>query len=475
MKNFSKIKYLLLFIVIAQSCKTINTSVSLKNQDLPHSFIGVNKSDTFRIPRWRDFIKDTLLINLLDSAIVNNQDINSAIQRIEIARAGFNQSKSALLPTGNFNMVSSLRKFGLYTMDGAGNITTEITPGKIVPIHLPDYYVGASSSWEVDMWGKLKAQKKQSFANYLQSKEAYNLVLSSVISDISVAYFQLISADSKLYFIDSMLIQMNHAIEVLEEQKLAGRINELAIQQFVAQVKEMEILKNDILLEIQKTENLINFLAGRFPKQIDRANHSSQNFINKISAMDLPSQLLNYRPDVKYAYYEVEKNKCQLIAARANFLPSFSINSNLGFQAFNFKYLVQSPTSIAYNLLGNLTAPLINRMAIKMEFNKAKASQIEAMYQYQKVIINAYTEVLNFLNTINNLNSNLKLREERVEALSNAMEASIELFKSSKASYFELLFIRQSEINAQWDLISNNFNLQIAEINLFRSLGGFIN
>jgi outer membrane protein TolC len=458
---------------LVQSCKMINTNVAINNQKIPSYFVDSQKVDSFVMPHWHEFIKDKYLLSILDSAVANNQDIHSAIQRIEVAQAGFRQAKSALFPTVGVNLGSSLRKFGLYTMDGAGNISTEITPGKIVPIHLPDYYLGVSSSWEVDLWGKLRSLKKHAYSNFLQSKEAYNIVVSGVISELSVAYLRLISFDSKLNFIDSMLVRQNSAIQVIQEQKIAGRVNELAVQQFIAQVKEMEVLRNELVLEIQKTENLINFLCGRFPQPINRSGYLKSEFIAKISSSGIPSQLLNNRPDIKYAYLELEKNKCLLFAAKANFFPSFTINSNVSFQAFNPKFLIETPTSLAYQLLGNITSPLINRVAIKAEFNRAKASQIETMYQYQKTIIHGYTEVLNDLLTIKNLNSNLKLREERFNAISKATEASVELFRSSKVNYFEMLYLKQAEIDAQLELINNFLELNIAEIKLFKSLGGF--
>jgi hypothetical protein len=107
-----------------------------------------------------------------------------------MAKAGIREAKSAMLPTGVLTKVNSLRKFGLYTMDGAGNITTEITPGKIVPTHLPDYFLGGYASWEIDIWGKLKAGKKLAISNFWLSKEAHKLVIGGILSEISVSYFQ---------------------------------------------------------------------------------------------------------------------------------------------------------------------------------------------------------------------------------------------------------------------------------------------
>jgi NodT family efflux transporter outer membrane factor (OMF) lipoprotein len=470
----SRISIIIYISIIFSGCKSLFIPLKESEFSLPKQFPSIN-SDSISISNWKGFITDHYLISLLDTAIKYNQDIQSAFQRIEIARAGIKEAKSAMLPSGGITTSSSLRKFGLYTMDGAGNITTEIVPGKIVPIHLPDYNIGAYASWEIDLWGKLKARKKQSIANFLQSEQGIKLIKSSILSDIATSYYQLISLDRKRELIDTTLQSQKNALQALIEQKNAGRSNELAIQQFIAQGKEMEILRNDIDLEIVKMENNINFLIGRLPQKISRTNDVKSNGFVALSNFGLPSQLLDNRPDIIMAFLELEKNKCQVQIAKAQFFPSFNITASGGFQAFNPRYLIQSPSSLAYGILGNLTAPLINRGAIKADFSRAKSGQIEAMYQYQKSILNAYVDVLDKLNTINNLESNLKLREERVAALSKAIDASFELFKSSRASYLELLYTRQSELDAQWELISNKVDLQIAQITLYKSLGGFTN
>jgi outer membrane protein TolC len=273
--------------------------------------------------------------------------------------------------------------------------------------------------------------------------------------------------------IDTIIRSQQLALLALIEHKEAGRGSELAVQQFIAQSKNLEILQNGISIEISKLENYINLLMGRYPQKIYTKQGVSDYEIKKLNTAGIPSQILENRPDIKMAYWELEKNKCNVEIVKSKFLPSFTISSSLGFQAFNPQFLIQSPTSMAYNLLGNISAPLINRGAIKADFKRASSSQLESMYQYQKIILTSYVEIVDRLNHINILESNLILREERVNALSKAVEASSELFKSSKANYLELLFVRQAELDAQWELLSNYSDLVIEEIQLYRSLGGF--
>ena len=118
----------ILLIILLSGCKSLFLPIKDSAILFPNQFPN-SSSDTISIPNWRTFIKDPYLISLLDTATEFNQDIQSAYQRIEIARAGIKEAKSAMLPNVGLATSSSLRKFGLYTMDGAGNITTEIVPG----------------------------------------------------------------------------------------------------------------------------------------------------------------------------------------------------------------------------------------------------------------------------------------------------------------------------------------------------------
>lgn len=154
----------------------------------------------------------------------------------------------------------------------------------------------------------------------------------------------------------------------------------------------------------------MNFLLVRYPQTIVR---DKSNFVNHLPMqikLGIPSELLTMRPDIKQAAFEMAAAKCDIAAAKAAFHPSLGISIGVGFQAFKPAYLFNSPQSLAYSLIGNFAAPMINRNAIKAEFNNANAYQVEAMYNYQKAILNGYVEVSTELSNINNLDQFYKLK-----------------------------------------------------------------
>ncbi|MFN4123095.1 MAG: TolC family protein [Flavobacteriales bacterium] len=469
--RFNKYFFLPALLFIA-SCKTYNTDLNIKKAPLPAQFpIEVTGNEGAEISP-RKFFKDTLLITLIDSVLANNTDIQMAYQRIEAARAVAKQARGQQVPKVDLGATSAIRRYGLYTMDGAGNISTFILPGQIVPINLPDYYIGVQSAWELDVWGKLRNQRRWAVSQFLASVEGAHMVITSLVADVASAYYELLALDVELEIIRETIIKQKEAMDVIILQKEAGRANELAVLQFRAQVLSTRFLEREIMQQITENENLINFLAGRFPQAIERSKSSLLSTSLTALNQGIPSQVLENRPDVRQAAMQVKASGFELKAARAAFLPSINLVGGLGFQAFRTDLLFLTPTSIAYQAVGNLVAPLVNFNALKARFNGAKANQLEAMFAYQKNILHAFAEVVNLLSKLNNLKEMNEIKEEQVLVLRNAVETSRELYRSAKAGYVEVLLAQQNELQANIELINSMKEEKVTQINLYRALGG---
>jgi len=472
-KRKIQIIYIVFALLIFSGCKTLNTNLTIPEKKIPSSFSSAS-TDTTNIAEinWRQYFADTLLVKLIDTALAGNIDLQMALQRIEAARASVKLANGALLPQVGLNINGGVRKFGLYTMDGAGNITTEITPGQIVPINLPDMYVGLNASWEIDIWGKLRNQRKSAFANYLSSIEGTNFVISNLIADVTISYYELIALDNEQEIIRQTIQKQQEALEVIKLQKETGRANELAVQQFQAQLLNSQALEFETKQQILEQENLINFLLGRYPQAVQRNKEVLFQEMPQQFASGIPSQLLSNRPDIREAEFQVQASKFDLKAARAAFFPNLNITAGLGFQAFNPEFLFTSPASLAYSVLGGLVAPLVNMNALKAQFNTAKASQLSAMYNYQKTILNGYVEVANELSNIENLKKINTLKKQQSDVLIQSVETSTELYKTAKANYLEVLIAQQNSLQTQFELISVNKRQRIATVNIYKALGG---
>ena len=207
---------------------------SIRNTDLPN-----NQADTLL---WSEITGDAILNSYIDSAIRNNYNIQMAYQKLEQLRQIRVQTKGALLPQVNMGAAGSLRKFGLYTMDGAGNIVTEMVPGKLVPIDLPDIYTGIQASWEADIRGKLKNLDRAALTRFLAGTDGIQFVVSGIISDVIISYYQLITKDNELRVIRESAEKEKEALDFIRAQKDAGKANELVVHQFTAQYYNLKVL-----------------------------------------------------------------------------------------------------------------------------------------------------------------------------------------------------------------------------------------
>jgi NodT family efflux transporter outer membrane factor (OMF) lipoprotein len=421
---------------------------------------------------WRAYFKDSLLIELIDTALKNNYDLKLALQRLAIGNSQLLAARANRQPSGGIGLGSSLRKFGLYTMDGAGNIVTEITPGKIVPIHLADFFPNAYAGWEIDLWGRLQDQKQSAYQQFLATEEANRLIVTNVIAEIAKGYYQLLSLDEKATIIQKSIQTGEEILEVIKIQKEAAKANELAVQQFKAQLLDFIIMQQEIKQEVIETENYLNYLLGRYPEIINR---NAAAF--KISELQLPSTgtpaaLLSNRPDIREAEKQLLAARFELQAARKSFYPSLNISLSLGLQAFNPAYLLKLPASLAYSLVSGLVAPLFNPQRLRAQLQAATAVQMQALLHYQQVIIRAFSEVSTALAMMQNLRQILNTRQEQSATLSQSVEIANDLYKYGKANYLEVLFARQRALEAELEVVESIKKMHLANVEMYRVLGG---
>jgi len=422
--------------------------------------------------QWRKFFTDKNLLRLIDTALKNNQELLITFQEIEIARNDIRFRHGAIMPSVGLRGGIGVEKVGRYTSQGAGDASTEITPGKEVPESLMDYTVAATANWEVDIWKKLRNAKKAAITRYLATMEGKNFVITNLVAEVANSYYELLALDNQLKIVQQNIGLQKNALEIVKVEKEAARQTELAVKKFEAEVLKSQSMEYEILQSIRETENRINMLLGRYPQLIPRDTSQIISLVPSVVSSGIPSQLLSNRPDIRKAELELEAAKLDVKVARAEFYPSLSITAALGFQAFKPSYLVTFPESLLYSLAGDLAGPLINRNAIHAEFNNANARQLQALYNYERTILNAYLEVATQLSNIDNLEKNYNLKSKQVDALTRSIEISNDLFKSARADYFEVLMTQRDALESKLELIETKKRQLNAVVNIYRELGG---
>lgn len=468
-----KIGILPIVVCLLSACKTLSNPTEPSFDSIPRTFYSENLDSTNSSAiQPKDLFNDSLLVMLIDSSLARNLSLIRTNNALSILEADVLEARTNMLPKLGTYVGYSNRKFGLHTMDGAGNITTPIGDGELIPIQLNDFNFGLQSTWEIDIWGKLKQQKKAAFARLLAAKEAQNMLKTLIIEQVAIHYFNLISLDETKNIILQNIDLNAGLIDVLKAQKEAARTNELSIQQFEALILNYNNSLFQVDQEIVFAENELRNLIGSFDAEIKRSLFVNNPMLNLDIKEGIPAQILANRPDIRQAEQQIRAAKADLLVARKLFYPSLAINGSIGYQSYKTRFLFSSPESIAYGLFGNLMAPVINMGALKANFRRASSVQLDAYYAYQEIILGAYTEINNGVFAIKNTQKMLNNKTNENNLLNKSRQTANELFNSNRADYLEVLFTQQNVLSSEFELMELQRKMFTLKIYLYKALGG---
>lgn len=477
--NYKNTIYLLLAItVLTSGCRAFKAVKMPESKEMPSQFVEAT-SDTTTIAdiSWREFFKDQHLVALIDQAQANNFDALIAMYKIQGARATLRAGRGALAPNLGIEAGASGRKFGDYTMEGVGNYDTNLSGNinndqRVSQPIVPDLSIFLTSSWEIDIWGKLRNRKNAAKSRYLGSIEGQKFMKTLVTETVAKMYYKLLALDAQLKIADENIILQEQGLEIVDAQKEGGRANQLAVERFKAQMLNTINIKYAIEQQIIQTENDLNHFLGRYPQKIERADKLDDNVFPESIKSGIPSQILTKRTDVKQAELDLEAAGFDVKSARAEFLPALKLNLNLGINTFNPAMFFTLPASIAGGIFGGLAGPLLNRANIQANFDQQAANNYISYYEYQKKVIGAYKEVMTNMQFMEILKKRYEVKNEEAQVLRNAIDISNELFRTGYASYLDVITARSNYIDTQIQQINVHLEFYENYVSLYKSLGG---
>lgn len=472
MKSKASKKCIVIGVLLLQlgACKIFREPLKTENKIVPSTYSHSKDSNSAAKLKWRNYFNDPNLIALIDTALENNQELNITMQEISVALNEVKARKGAYLPSGAAALGMGLDKAGKYTWDGLAEEDLKNNPGDS-PKHIGDFTVSAVFSWELDIWNKLRTEKKAAVARYLASVEGKNFLITNLIDEIANSYFELEALDNQLDIVQQNIEIQESALRIIKLQKEAGRVSQLAVNRFQAQLFNTQNLQYEIFQQIVETENKINVLTGRFPAPIIRNSAAFNSTVFNAISTGIPSQLLENRADIRQAEQVLSANKLDVAAAQTAFYPTVHLSAALGFQAFNPAVWFK-PQSILYSLFGDLMTPLINRNTLKAQYFSSRAKQVQAVYAYEQTILKAFVEVTNQLSSIANFTKSYETKSNEVEILTQSITISDNLYKSAKADYMEVLLTQKEALESKMELVEIKKKQLHAEVSIYKALGG---
>jgi multidrug efflux system outer membrane protein len=418
---------------------------------------------------WREFFSDPYLVALIEKALSNNQEFNIFMQDIEIARNEVKEKQSEYLPKVGLGL--GAEKYGVSKNIRDGSLD-KLLDRNDLNSSSSALNIGPSMTWEVDIWKKLRNAKDASKMRLMAKYEGRNFLISRLVAEMARSYYELMALDNSLKILDENIGIQDKAYLKMKLLKDYAKANNLAVNRFEAQLLKTKSERFEISQKIVEKENRLRFLSGIYD-QTPILRNSEKLMSMQVDAWQIgvPTQLLENRPDIRQAEFAIKAAKLDLKSVQANLYPSLSINAGTGFTAFG-SALLFNPKSLVYNLMGGLTAPVINRKAIIARIAIADSYQTQTVLNYEQTLLQAYTEVLNQMSNIKNIQQSFDTKQREVLILDNSVGIANSLFQYAKADYVEVLLTQEEKLNAQKDLVELKMNLIGSKVDLYRSLGG---
>lgn len=427
---------------------------------------SLNIADSLSIAAlpYTQLFSDTILQNLITEGIHENLDLKIAMQRVNEAFASFRQSKAAFYPSVDANANVTFSK--------QSKASLNLPPDFVgtFPLTTTAYQLNLSTSWEADIWGKLKSTKKAAFADWLQTEAAKRAVQTQLVANIASYYYQLLSLDEQLKITVQTLKNRIDDVETMKALKESAVVTGAAVVQSEANRYAAEVLIPDLKRNIRETENALSILVAKTPGAVKRSSLPEQTPYQNLQT-GISSLLLKNRPDVQQAEFNFRAAFENTNVARTYFYPQLTLTAQGGASSLQIKDLFNM--SVFYNIIAGLTQPVFNNGQNKARLRIALAQQQEAYYGYQQTLLNAGEEVSNALYAYQTALEKQSSRTYQVEALQKSVDYTKQLLEySSATNYTDVLTSEQSLLAAQLSGVNDKQQELQAVVELYRALGG---
>jgi len=459
-------------LLVLPSCAIPKICCATPGQPLPADFAGATSPHNSARLSIEEFFNDPTLTRMICQALAANQELKILEQEIEVARNEFLARRGAYLPVVTFRAGAGLEKPSKFTPQGAVEEQLEYLPGKHFPDPLGDFLMGFNLFLPLDIWRELRNARDAAIQRYYAAVERRNYFVTRLVSDIAESYYELIALEKRREILDQTIALQEQSLKVARANMAAARGTELAVQRFLAEVRKNQSEKLIVTQEIVQVENRINVLVGRFPQVVERWSGDLIGLSLPALDVGVPSQLLLNRADIRQAERELAAAGLDVRVARAHFFPRVDITAGVGYRAFNPKYLFYTPESLIYNVAGDLVAPLINRAAIRAEYLSANARQLQSVYNYQRVVLIAFTDVVNRVTRADNYGKSIEIKKEQLKALEASVDVASKLFQNARAEYVEVLLAQRDLMEARIVVIETKRQQLAAIVNAYQALGG---
>lgn len=425
----------------------------LEETALPDSF---SIQDSIQDPnkRWWEIIGDEQLNSFVEEALAGNQGLLSYWARLERAQAQARKAGADLKPSMAGDAGAAYTKINT---DDGGSVENE------------NYTVGLIASYEVDLWGRIRATHESALLEAKASREDLSAAAMTVAAEVADRWIAILSQRLQMQLLEQQLAANKTYLDLVElrfRKSLASALDVFQQRQLVERVKAQLPL---IEKQEHMLENQLAILLGRMPNQAPQVSRKEMPILDTVPAVGLPVQLLQNRPDIAAALRRLEASDQDLAAARADRLPSLRLTGGTAYDSDELEELFDN---WIVSLAASLTAPILDgsRRRAEVEINRAAVQQ--QLAEYRQVVLTAVREVEDALISETKIREHIAALESQLQAAQNALTEAGTRYVNGLNDYLPVLTQLLSVQNLEIDLIRRHEDLLVARIDLYRAIGG---
>lgn len=415
------------------------------------TIVSADDSLSFGDLPWEDVFGDPQLQELIRYGLAHNTDMQTALLRLDEAKAQLLSAKLAFLPALRLSPQGTLT-----SADGSKTVKT--------------YELPLQASWEVDLFGSLRNAKKGAQATLLQQQAYQQAVRSELIANIANHYYSLLMLDEQIDISSSTMEVWKDQVHLMEAKLKVGEENENAVTQARASLYELEATHNDLLRQQREAENSLCTLLGMTCRTVGRGKLSEQVFPETFQT-GVPLRLLARRPDVVQAEMTLASAYYSVNQARSAFYPNLTLTGSSGWTN-SLGQTITNPGGWILSAVASLTQPIFNRGKLISNLRVSKDEEQIALLGYKQTLLEAGQEVNDALYAVSSVRRTLDSHRKQCQELERSIVTAEALYRTGNATYLELLSARQALLSARLNVVTDGFTYCQSVISLYNALGG---
>jgi len=489
MLRINRIIIVLLFLTISLVGCDFAPKLEVPRVSLPskESF-PLSKKGKFKVywGWWRDF-KNPELNRLVELALKNNDDLKIASAKLEEVLALAGLKKAQLFPLIGYKAQVSRTKIPENIEnsieDKANNMFSKIPapPGASLSTSInienpkTSYNILLSASYELDLWGKLRNERKSAIAKVLSVKAMQDVVKITLVSGVTTLYFNALALKKQIAEVEQLEKDLKEILEYRKLQNRYGLVSEAEVYQAEANYQEIKKLVESLKEGLEKVKNNLAFLVGMSPKELFEKEIKLKGKLPekmKLPSM-LPSEVLLNRPDIRMAEMQLRSANFDIGVAKAMYFPSIKLTGYWGSLSSEFDELIKS-SSFFWSVGAGVSGPIFTFGRIKARVKFAKAKKKEALFNYIKTIRNAFKEVYDAFLAVSYAEKKINIEKKKLSALKKNLQVVKKQYANGLVNKMLVLVTEVGVIKEKLKLIQLQNEFIKNYIYLYKTLGSGI-